>query len=80
MKQSYWKKKLLIESQAFGVGAFENEKKTCHNICLRELGDVKTTMNNSQMLALPCSDILDGTRFFVVFRKRVFLFSYTYTQ
>ncbi|XP_046645658.1 G patch domain-containing protein 1 homolog [Daphnia pulicaria] len=59
------KKKLQIAGQAFGVGAFENEDEDIYTKDDMsqydfELGGVKTKKKNSQMLALPCSDILDG--------------------
>lgn len=59
------KKKLQIAGQAFGVGAFENEDEDIYSKEDMtqydfELGGVKTKKKNSQMLALPCSDILDG--------------------
>nr|SVE74956.1 EOG090X013U [Daphnia dolichocephala] len=59
------KKKLQIAGQAFGVGAFEKEDE---DIYTRddmsqydfELGGVKPQKKASNLLALPCSDILDG--------------------
>nr|SVE73388.1 EOG090X013U [Daphnia atkinsoni] len=59
------KKKLQIAGQAFGVGAFENEDEDIYSKDDMsqydfELGGAKPTKKGSQMLALPCSDILDG--------------------
>lgn len=59
------KKKLQIAGQAFGVGAFENEDEDIYSKDDMsqydfELGGAKPKKKGSQMLALPCSDILDG--------------------
>lgn len=52
------KKKLQIAGQAFGVGAFENEDEDIYT--KDDIGRCENQKENSQMLALPCSDILDG--------------------
>ncbi|KZS14445.1 G patch domain-containing protein 1 [Daphnia magna] len=59
------KKKLQIAGQAFGVGAFENEDEDIYSRDDMsqydfELGGAKPKKKNSNMLALPCSDVLDG--------------------
>nr|SVE75587.1 EOG090X013U [Daphnia hispanica] len=59
------KKKLQIAGQAFGVGAFENEDEDIYSKDDMsqydfELGGAKPKKKGSNMLALPCSDILDG--------------------
>ena len=59
------KKKLQIAGQAFGVGAFEDEDEDIYSRDDMsqydfELGGAKTKKANLNLLALPCSDILDG--------------------
>nr|CAG4636774.1 EOG090X013U [Ceriodaphnia reticulata]SVE72769.1 EOG090X013U [Ceriodaphnia reticulata] len=59
------KKKLQIAGQAFGVGAFEDEDEDIYGKDDMsqydfELGGAKPKKKNSQLLALPCSDVLDG--------------------
>nr|SVE85957.1 EOG090X013U [Daphnia similis] len=59
------KKKLQIAGQAFGVGAFENEDEDIYSKEDMsqydfELGGAKPKKKGSNMLALPCSDVLDG--------------------
>ncbi len=59
------KKKLQIAGQAFGVGAFEDEDEDIYGKDDMsqydfELGGAKPKKKDSQLLALPCSDILDG--------------------
>ncbi|XP_059351894.1 LOW QUALITY PROTEIN: G patch domain-containing protein 1-like [Daphnia carinata] len=59
------KKKLQIAGQAFGVGAFENEDEDIYSKDDMsqydfELGGAKSKKKGSNMLALPCSDVLDG--------------------
>ena len=59
------KKKLQIAGQAFGVGAFEDEDEDIYGKDDMsqydfELGGAKPKTKSSQLLALPCSDILDG--------------------
>nr|SVE89714.1 EOG090X013U [Daphnia sinensis] len=59
------KKKLQIAGQAFGVGAFENEDEDIYSKEDMsqydfELGGAKPKKKASNMLALPCSDVLDG--------------------
>lgn len=59
------KKKLQIAGQAFGVGAFEDEDEDIYGKDDMsqydfELGGDKSKKKTSKMLALPCSDLLDG--------------------
>lgn len=59
------KKKLQIAGQAFGVGAFENEDADIYGKDDMSqydfvLGGDTSKKKSSNMLALPCSDVLDG--------------------
>lgn len=59
------KKKLQIAGQAFGVGAFEDEDEDIYGKDDMsqydfELGGDRSKKKPTQMLALPCSDLLDG--------------------